>query len=107
MDLKLTPSSVLFIYLFAYRMVRGYKEVSSSQAGRRRGTPLETSIVSSLVDAMSAEELRLYNQVPTKISLEMSDGPVASTIEEADNVIYFTREQFVVGLRFPVPSLLK
>ena len=56
---------------------------------------------------MSAEELRLYNQVHTKISLEMSDDPAASTVREADNVIYFTREQFVAGLRFPVPSLVK
>ena len=32
MDLKLTPSSTffIFIFLFAYRMERGYDEVSSS-----------------------------------------------------------------------------
>ena len=37
----------------------------------------------------------------------MSDDPIALTIGEADNAIYFTREQFVAGLRFPVPLLVK
>ena len=40
-------------------MTRGYEEVSNSQAGRRRVTPWETPIASSLVAAMFAEELRL------------------------------------------------
>ena len=86
-------------------MARGYEEVSSSQAGLRRGTPWETPTASNLVAAMSAEELRLYSQVPVKISLEMSDDPTALIVKEADNAIYFTREQFIIGLRFPVPSL--
>ena len=42
-------------------MARGYEEVSSSQAGRRRGTHWEMPIASSLVAAMSIEEQRLYN----------------------------------------------
>ena len=61
MGLKLTPSCPLFFFFFSYRMEKGYEEVSSSQAGCRRGTPLETPIASSLVAAMSTEELRLYN----------------------------------------------
>ena len=44
-------------------MVRGYEEASSSQARRQRVTPRETPTTSSLVTAMSAKELRLYNQV--------------------------------------------
>ena len=71
-------------------MTRGYKEVSNSQVGRRRGTPRETPTASSLVVAISAEELRLYSQDPAEISLEMSDGPATSTVGEADNVFYFT-----------------
>ena len=63
---------LLSFFLYAYRMARGYEEVSSSQAGRRRGTPRETPILSSLVVTMSAEEPRLYNQVLVEISLEMS-----------------------------------
>ena len=56
---------------------------------------------------MSAKELRLYSQVPAEISLEMLDSPIALIVREADNVIYFTREQFAIGLRFLVPSLAK
>ena len=65
------------------------------------------STASNLVVAMSAEELRLYSQVLAKIGLEMSDDPAASMIGEVDNAIYFTREPFAAGLRFPIPSLVK
>ena len=36
----------------------------------------------------------------------MLDGPAASILGEADNAIYFTREQFAARLLFPVPSLV-
>ena len=42
-------------------MKRGYEEVSSSQAGHRRGTPRETPTASSLVTTMYAEKPRLYS----------------------------------------------
>ena len=71
-------------------MARGYEEVSNSQDRHQRGTPQETPTANNLVVAMFAEELRLYNQVPVEISLEMSDDPAALTIGEADNVICFT-----------------
>ena len=62
---------------------------------------------SSLVVVMFVEELRLYNQIPTEISLETLDGTTTSTIGEEENVVYFTRKQFAVGLRLLVPSLVK
>ena len=37
----------------------------------------------------------------------MLNGSATSTIEEADNAIYFTREQFTIGLHFPIPLLVK
>ena len=108
MGLKLTSSCpFFFVCLFAYRMARGYEEVFNSQAGRRKGTPRETPTTSSLVAAMYVEKLRLYSQVPAEISLKMSDGLATSIVGEADNTVYFTLEQFVVGLCFPVPSLVK
>ena len=61
----------------------------------------------SVVTAMSVEELRLYSQIPTEINMEMSDEAGTTIIGEADNAVYFTREQFAVGLRFPIPSLVK
>ena len=71
-----------FFFLFSCRMARGYEEVSNSQVGCQRGTPWETPTASSLVVVVSAKELRLNNQVPTEIGLEMSDGPTASTVGE-------------------------
>ena len=69
MDLKLTPSSIFFFFFFFFFccLTRGYEEVSNSQAWHRRVTPRETPTASSLVAAMSTEELRLYSQVPAKI----------------------------------------
>ena len=52
------------------------------------------------------EELRSFCQIPDNISLELSDGPVASIVREANSVAYFTWEKFAVGLRFPVSSLV-
>ena len=37
----------------------------------------------------------------------MANVPATPTIGGADNVVYFTREQFSAGLRFPIPSLVK
>ena len=88
-------------------MARGYEEISRSQARRRRVTPQETPTASSVVTSTTVEKLRLYSQVPTEIGLEVSDCPVTSTVGEADNAIYFTREQFATGLRFLVSSLVK
>ena len=73
-------------------MARCHKEVSTSQAKHRRGTPRGTPTTSSLVAAISTKELRLYNQIPVEISLETLDGTTTTTVREADNVVYFTRE---------------
>ena len=70
----------------------GHEEVSTSQVRCKRGTPQETPTANSLVAVVSAEELRLYNQIPIEISLETSDGTTTSTVGEAGNVVYFTRK---------------
>ena len=95
-----------FFCLFACRMARGHEETSTSQVGHKRGTSRETPSVSSLVAAMSIEEFRSFSQVPIVIKLEVSYGMTTPTIGGADDVVYFTREQFSVGLRFPIPSLV-
>ena len=53
------------------------------------------------------EELRSYCHIPDNINFELPDGPAESTIDKEDGVVYFTREQLAVGLRFPVSSLIK
>ena len=88
-------------------MVKGHEKVLTSQVRRMRGTPRETPTTNSLVSAMSTEELRLYSQIYVEINLETSDGATTTTVGEADNVVYFTPEQFAAGLCLPIPSLVK
>ena len=83
---------LFFFFFFACRMEIGHEEVSTSQVKRKRGTHREKPTASSLVAAMYVEELRLYNQIPIEISLETLDSVATSTIGEASNSVYFTRE---------------
>ena len=75
---------ITFCYLFACRMAGGQEETSTSQVGRKRGTPRDTPTTSSLVAAMSIEELKSFNQVPANISLELLDDTAASTTRGVD-----------------------
>ena len=88
-------------------MTRGQEKTSTSQVGHKRGSSRESPYESSLVASMSVEEFRSFSRVPDGISLKLSVGPTFSTVGQADNVVFFTREQFVVELRFPVSSLVK
>ena len=88
-------------------MARGQEETSTNQVGRRRGPNQEMPSASSLVSSMSLEELRSFCQILDNISLVLSNGPIASTVGEADSAVYFTQEQFATGLRFLVSSLVK
>ena len=87
--------------------MKGQEETSTSQVGHRKGSSWESPTASSLVASMSVEELRSFYRVLDDISLEFSDEPTFSTIRQADNAVYFTREQFAAGLRFPVSLLVK
>ena len=87
-------------------MERGQEETSTNQVGRRRGPSQESPNASRLVASMSVEELRSFCQVPDNTSLELSNVSTFSTVGEADNMVYFTREQFVAGIRFPVSLLV-
>ena len=82
-------------------------EVSGIQAGQKRGTVQASTSMSSQVSGMSEDELRSFCRVPDDIRLELSDGPAVPTVDEAENAIYFTKEQFAAGLRLPVSSLVK
>ena len=88
-------------------MARGEEYSSTNQVGRRRLTPRESPTASSLVTAMSVEELRFFCQVLANIGLKLSDGVAMSIVGWANNSVYFTREQFATGLQFPISSLVK
>ena len=87
--------------------MRGQEETFTIQARHRRGAPRESPTTRSLVAAMSVEELRSFCQVPVDISLELLDRAAVLTLGLADNNVYFTQEQFVAGLCFPISSLVK
>ena len=67
----------------------------------------ESPIASNLLSSMSMEELRSFCQVLDGICLELSDGSARSIVEQVDNVVYITKEQFATGLLFLVSSLVK
>ena len=105
--MELIPFSPLLLLLSAYSMARGQEETSISQAERRRGPSWDMPSTSNLISSLSMEELRSYYQIPNNIDFELPDGLAESTINEEDTVVYFTREQLVAELRFPISSLVK
>ena len=73
-------------------MARDQEKTSTSQAGRIRGPSWDMPSASSIISSLSMEELRSYCQIPNNINFELSDGPVVSTMDEEDSVVYFTQE---------------
>ena len=59
------------------------------------------------VDKLSAKEFRERFSIPNDVFVELTDGEAVSTEKSEDNAIFFTKEQFNAGLRFPLPSLVK
>ena len=45
--------------------------------------------------------------IPNSVSIQLVDGEAMSAEKAADNAVYFSKEQFNAGLRFPLPSLFK
>ena len=88
-------------------MKRGEEGTSTSQVGRRRGPARGTRFVSHIVLSLTMEELRTYCEIPDDIDLKLMEKPDESTLGGEHNAMFFTREQLVAGLRFPVLALVK
>ena len=86
-------------------MARGQEETSTSsrQGGRTQAAPSASSIIASL----TMEELKAYCEVPDNIDLKLMDRADESTLDGEHNGVFFTREHLAVGLRFPVPAIVK
>ena len=104
--LGLIVVSLLFC-LSACRIARGQKETSTSKVGRKRGPTLGTPSTSSIISSLSMEELRAYCGIPDDIDVTLWEGSTENIMGVKYKVVFFTREQLVVGLRFPVSSLVK
>ncbi|RVW96222.1 hypothetical protein CK203_020812 [Vitis vinifera] len=59
------------------------------------------------VDKLNVREFREHFCIPNGVSIQLVDGEAVSTEKFEDNIIFFTKEQFNAGLRFPFPSLFK
>ena len=59
------------------------------------------------VDKLSVKEFRERFCIPNGVSVELIDGEVVSTEKNEDHDIFFSKEQFNAGLRFPLSSLFK
>ena len=88
-------------------MTRGEEGTSTSQACRKQGPVRGTGSSSHIISSLTVEELRSYCEVPENIDLKLMDEPDESTLNREHNVVFFTLEQLMVGLRFPVSALFK
>ena len=86
-------------------MVRGREETSTS--GRPRGRPCATPSASSVIASLTMEELKVYCEVPDNIDLRLMARADESSLGGEHNGVFFTREHLAVGLRFPVPAIVK
>ena len=78
----------------------GDKEAtSSSSSGYARA---EKSL-----DKLNVREFRERFCILNGVLVELMDGEVTTIEKSEDNAIFFTKEQFNAGLRFPLPSLFK
>ena len=75
--------------------------------GRKRGPTRGTPSASSIVSSLTMEKVRTYCEIPNNIDLKLMEGPDESTLGREHNVVFFTREQLVTRLCFPVPALVK
>ncbi|RVW27842.1 hypothetical protein CK203_106095 [Vitis vinifera] len=59
------------------------------------------------VDKLNVREFYERFCIPNGVSVQLVDGEAVSTEKSTDNSIFFTKEQFNAGLRFPLPSLFR
>ncbi|RVW67844.1 hypothetical protein CK203_060993 [Vitis vinifera] len=84
------------------------KEATSSSSSRQSGkVAFEDVYTEKSVDKLNVREFCERFCIPNGVSVELMDGEVVSTEKSTNNAIYFTKEQFNAGLRFPLPSLFK
>ncbi|XP_034708908.1 uncharacterized protein LOC117931950 [Vitis riparia] len=84
------------------------KEVASSSAAGQRGKDASGEVhAEKSVDKLNVREFCERFCIPNGVSVQLVDGEAVSTEKSADNSIYFTKEQFNAGFRFPLPSLFK
>ena len=59
------------------------------------------------VGVLSEQEFRVCFHISDTIPIQLIDNEALSSIDLPNNMIYFTKEQFVARLCLPIPSLFK
>ena len=77
------------------------------QSGRPGERPQAKPSASNIIASMMMEELKVHCKVPDNIDLRLMERADESTLGEEHNGVFFTREHLTVGLRFPVPAIVK
>ena len=84
------------------------KDTASSSASRQSGKDASREVhEEKSVDKLNVREFCERFCIPNGVSVQFVDGEAVSTEKSADNAIYFTKEQFNDGFRFPLPLLFK
>ena len=60
-----------------------------------------------LVSVLFEWEFRARFHISDNILIQLTDDKALSFTDLPNNMMYFTKEQFTVRLRFPIPSLFK
>ncbi|RVX07004.1 hypothetical protein CK203_030448 [Vitis vinifera] len=84
------------------------KDAASSSAAEQSEKDASGEVhAEKSVDKLNVREFCERFCIPNGVSVQLMDGEAVSTEKSADNAIFFTKEQFNAGLRFPLPSLFK
>lgn len=65
------------------------------------------SLLTKPIELLNEREFRERFSIPNGVSVQLVEGGAGSIEKAGDNAMYFTKEQFNVGLRLPLPSLFK
>ncbi|RVW36949.1 hypothetical protein CK203_094933 [Vitis vinifera] len=60
-----------------------------------------------LIGVLSKREFQARFHIPDNILIQLTDGKTLSSVDLLNNMMYFTKKQYVVGLCLPIPSLFK
>lgn len=79
-------------------------EASKGQKGGRKGEGAGYTYSEHLIELLFEREFRERFHIPNGISVLLVDGDLTYTEKQSHNAIYFSNEQFNVGLCFFLPS---
>ena len=105
--LLLASCHVGFVSVPLLKMPAKKDVVSSSATGQSGKDASGVVYAERSIDKLNVRQFYERFYIPNGVSIQLVDGEAVSTEKSADNAIYFTKDQFNVGLRFPLPSLFK